>query len=114
MLDLDKKEFLFLLSDYCLKLSNSIISLLSYLILSSIWNTSDSPLCMEEESSPSWFWIASQLSALYKHNVIVANLVCGKKRLSLFWFFDIYIYMKRGFLLFRSLIYIYIYLWVAI
>ena len=48
---------------------------------------------MEEESSPSWFWIASQLSALYKHNVIVANLVCGKKRLSLFWFFDIYIYI---------------------
>ena len=110
LLDLDKKEFLFLLSDCCLKLSNSIISLVSYLILSSIWNTSDSPLCMEEESSPSWFWIASQLSALYKHNVIVANLVCGKKRLSLFWFFDIYIWKEAFSCFVHWYIYIYIYI----
>ena len=55
LLDLDKKLILFLLSDYCLKLSNSVINLVSYLILSSICNRSNSPLCVEDESSERGF-----------------------------------------------------------
>ena len=49
LLDLDKKGILFLLGYYCLKLSSSIRNLVYYLVLSSIWNRSDSPFVCRKE-----------------------------------------------------------------
>ena len=87
MLDLDKKEILFLLGYFCLKWSNSIRSLVYSLILSSIWNISDSPFVYGKEVQ--FFLVLDMLadsSLLYKYSAIAANLrvLCA---LSCFWFF---------------------------
>ena len=93
LLDLDKKEILFLLDCCCLKLSRSIRSPVYHLSLSSIWNRSDSPLCLEKKSNPSWFWIYQPTQVSYISIVLlqqILRLVCVRKRgFLLVWIFEI-------------------------
>ena len=70
-LDLDKKGILFLLGYFCLKLSSFIRSLIYHLILSSIWNMSDSPFVCEKEVQ--FFLVLHMLadsSLLYKQSAL--------------------------------------------
>ena len=92
LLDLEKERILFLLSYCCLKLSNSIKSLVYYLIWNSFWNRSDSPFVCGKEVQ--FFLVLDMLansSLLYKQSAAAANRECGYeiKRLSFVWFFDI-------------------------
>ena len=91
LLDLDNKGILFLLGYRCLKLSSSIRSLVYHLILSSIWNRSDSPfVCGKEVQFFLVLDILANSSLLYKHSSATENQrereesVCEKKALSSF------------------------------
>ena len=92
LLDLDKEEILIFLSYCCLKLLNSIRSLVYYLIWNSFWNWSDSFFMCRKEVQ--FFLILDMLadsSLLYKQSAATANSEsgCEKKRLYFVWFFDI-------------------------
>ena len=99
LLDLDKKEILFNLGYCCLKLSSFIRSLIYDLILSSIWNRSDSPfVCGKKVQSFSVLDIPADSNFLYKHSASTKNqrereesvCVCEREKGSLFiWFFNI-------------------------
>ena len=70
MLDLDKEGILFPLAYCCLKLSSFIRSLVYHLILSSIWNRSDSPfMCGKEVLSFLVLDILADSGLLYKYSV---------------------------------------------
>ena len=81
-MDSVKKWILFLLGSCCLKLSNSIINLVSYLIWNSFLNRNRNLFCLLQKQVGNGLWhIDSYISTVLLQEI--QRVVCEKKRLSL-------------------------------